>query len=65
MSPAITGRASKGISKRLRKHALHEIAEPESFFVEKDNTLEAGEERRAVDWGRTLARTMEETSPKG
>jgi hypothetical protein len=55
MPPAITGRASKGISKRLRRHGLEEVTEPESFFVERDNTLAPGEHDRAVQWGRAIA----------
>jgi hypothetical protein len=65
---AITGRASKGISKRLRRHGFHEVVDPESFFVDRANTLDAGEEQRAIDWGRTLARAMGQdaaTSPPG
>lgn len=55
MAPVLTGRASKGIAKRLRQHGFHEISEPESFFVGKDNVLDDGEAQRAVDWGRRLA----------
>jgi len=55
LAPVLTGRASKGIKKRLVRHGLHLVAEPESFFVEKDNTLHAGEAARAEAWGRSLA----------
>ncbi|HKY14417.1 MAG TPA: hypothetical protein VJM33_05795 [Microthrixaceae bacterium] len=58
-SPTLTGRASKGISKRLRRHGFTELVDPESFFVDSD-ILEAGEEQRARDWGRHLARVMSE-----
>jgi Flavodoxin domain len=54
-SPALTGRASKGISKRLRRHGFTEVVEAESFFVDADH-LEPGEELRAREWGRRLAR---------
>jgi len=52
-NPALTGRASKGITKRLRKHGCT-VMEPESFLVDKTTTLLDGEEARAVDWGRTV-----------
>lgn len=59
LSPALTGRAGKGISKRLRRHGYTEIAEPESFFVTKDNTLEPSEEQRARNWAHALATAVE------
>ena len=37
--PAFTGRASKGIAKRLRRHGATLIVEPQSFLVAKDNHL--------------------------
>lgn len=55
LAPVLTGRASKGIAKRLRQRGFHEISEPESFFVGRDNVLDDGEVQRAVEWGRTLA----------
>ena len=61
LAAALSGRASKGISKRLRHHGVRQVAEPESFFVTKENTLEAREEQRAHIWGRQLARA---TSPE-
>jgi hypothetical protein len=51
---ALTGRASKGISKRLQHHGYTEVVEPESFFVDPD-VLEPGEEQRAREWGQHLA----------
>jgi hypothetical protein len=45
-----TGRASKGIGRRLRHHGFSEVAEPESFLVDKDNHLLAGESDRARRW---------------
>ncbi len=51
---AITGRASKGIAKQLRRHDCPQAAEPESFLVDRDNHLEPGEEERAEDWGAQL-----------
>ena len=54
MPAAITGRASRGISKRLRRHGFVEVVAPQSFFVQKGNTLESGEEERAASWGAAL-----------
>lgn len=55
---AITGRASKGIARKLRHHGAALIAEPESFFVKKDNHLEPDQETRAREWGAQLARSL-------
>jgi hypothetical protein len=52
---ALTGRASKGIARELRQHSFEMAAEPESFFVTKENHLEASEEDRAREWGAQLA----------
>ena len=54
-APILTGRASKGIAKRLRHHGFNVIAEPESFLVDKENHLLAGEAARAQAWGAQLA----------
>jgi len=56
---AVTGRASKGIARKLRHHGATLIAEPESFFVKKDNRLEPDEETRAREWGGKLALILE------
>jgi flavodoxin len=55
VSPVLSGRASKGISKQLRKHGLHEVVEPESFLVDKESVLEDGEADRARAWGEAVA----------
>ena len=53
--PAVLrGRASKVISRELRKHGFEMAAKPESFFVTLKNHLEAGEEARAQEWGQRL-----------
>ena len=44
---AVTGRASKGIGKRLRKHGCTLVVEPESFLVTKQNHLVDDEEAHA------------------
>lgn len=52
---ALTGRAAKGVARRLREHGFDLIAEPESFVVTKQDRLEPHEQDRARDWGTTLA----------
>jgi hypothetical protein len=54
----LTGRASKGIARGLRRHGFDLIAEPESFIVNKDNHLRLGESDRAVAWAEGLAAKM-------
>ena len=53
--PALTGRASRGISRLLRRHGYRLVAPPESFVVTKLNTLLDGESSRACRWGEALA----------
>jgi hypothetical protein len=53
-SAALTGRASKGIARRLRRHGATLISDPKSFYVTKDNHLEPNEEARARNWGAQL-----------
>ena len=53
-APVLTGRASKGIGRRLRRHGADVVVEPESFLVDEDTHLLAGEEERAAAWGRAL-----------
>ena len=55
----VTGQASKGIAKRLGRHGFELVAEPESFFVDKENHLEAEEADRASAWGRRLAESLQ------
>ena len=55
-APAMfTGRASKGISHKLRELGCTLVAEPESFLVTKATQLEPDEEAHARRWGATLA----------
>jgi flavodoxin len=58
---AITGRASKGIGRRLQKRHFHLLVEPESFLVDKHNHLLDGEADRATEWGRSLAAALSAT----
>ena len=50
----LTGRASKGIAKRLAELGDRLAAEPESFVVDSENHLLAGEADRAEAWASTL-----------
>ena len=59
---ALTGRASKLISRALHSHGLDVIAQPESFFVTKDNHLHPSEEDRARRWGGQLAAAIKATA---
>lgn len=52
---ALTGRASKGIDRRLRRYGFRQLVEPESFLVDKQSHLLAGEADRATEWGEALA----------
>lgn len=54
----VTGRASKGIVKRLAKHGYRVVDDPESFLVTRDNVLVDGEAERAKAWGVELARVF-------
>jgi hypothetical protein len=57
-SAAMTGRASKGIARRLRHHGYRLLVEPESFLVDKQNHLLDGEAERAERWGEMAARAL-------
>lgn len=52
---ALTGRASKAISRKLRHQGFVEVVSPESFLVTKEGHLEPGETERAREWGREIA----------
>ena len=52
---ALTGRASKGVTRLLREHGFDVAAEPESFLVTKQDRLEPQETARAREWGTKLA----------
>ena len=55
---SFTGRASKAISRKLRKHGFEVVAKPESFLVDSKHHLEPGEEARAEEWGKRLAASV-------
>ena len=57
--PAVLrGRASRVISRKLRRHGFEVVLKPESFFVTLQNQLEPGEEARAQEWGNRLAASV-------
>jgi len=49
-----TGRASRGIARRLRHHGYELVVDPESFLVDKENHLIPGEGDRAREWAHRL-----------
>ena len=51
---AFTGRASRGISRLLKRHGYRLIAAPESFLVGAQSVLLDGEASRARRWGAAL-----------
>lgn len=59
----ISGRASKGIARRLRKHGAQLLLDPESFFVTKQNQLQPDEEAHAREWGGRLAHSIHQAVP--
>ena len=61
--PALTGRASKGAARRLRKLGFELLTEPESFLVDKHSHLIDGEADRAEKWGAALAARVHQTRP--
>jgi hypothetical protein len=63
-SAVLTGRASKGINKQLRRHGFREIAEPMSFLVTKESHLATGQQDAARSWGQLLAaRLTQQANP--
>jgi hypothetical protein len=62
---ALTGRASKGVTRLLRAHGFDVIAEPESFLVTKQDRLDPQETTRARDWGANLAASIAPSLERG
>ena len=58
--PALTGRASRGISRLLGSHGCRVLVPPESFLVSKQNTLLGGETERARSWGALIGESARE-----
>jgi hypothetical protein len=63
--PVLTGRASKGMARKLRRLGCTVITGPESFLVTKQTRIKPGEEDRARDWGVNIAARLSpaEVSP--
>jgi hypothetical protein len=59
----VTGRASKGIARRLRKHGYLVVADPESFLVTKGNELVEDETAHAERWAESLVAACEAALP--
>ncbi len=55
---ALTGRASRSISRALSHHGMTLVVPPQSFLVDKKNRLLAGEIGRAEAWGASLAQVL-------
>lgn len=55
---SLTGRASKGLTRALRRHGFEVIAQPESFLVTKQNRLEPHEAERARAWAAGLVKHL-------
>lgn len=51
----ITGKASGAIARGLRHRGFRLVADPESFLVDSQTELVAGELDRATEWGTQLA----------
>ena len=54
----LTGRASLGISRRLRHYGFQEVAAPRSFLVGRDDVLEDGELDRACEWAESVMESL-------
>jgi hypothetical protein len=50
-SPLLTGQASRGIARHLKRHGYRMVAAPESFLVTRRNALLPGESEHAASWG--------------
>ena len=58
-SAIVTGAASRGIAKRLRRRGFDVVADPESFYVEdSEGPMAEGELDRARAWGASLAEKL-------
>src|SRR5690606_30054746 len=57
-SPLLTGRATRGIARRLARHGFRSLVDAESFLVDKHNELLPGEAERARAWGERIVHAM-------
>ena len=58
MPASITGRAGRGIARRLSRCRFADVRDAGSFFVDKNNKLLAGETERAAAWGRSFVQDL-------
>jgi hypothetical protein len=58
----LTGRASRGIVRLLRRAGFRLVAPPASFVVDRNNALLPGELERARAWGREVGAKVTPTS---
>lgn len=65
LAPVLTGRASRGIAKRLKQHGCELVSSPESFLVDTHNRLIDGEAERALRWGAALAQGLRASGMAG
>jgi hypothetical protein len=63
--PALTGRASRGISRLLSSQGCRLVVPPECFLVGTQNTLLKGEGERARAWGALVGETARAARPAG
>lgn len=64
MTELFTGSAASRIEKRLRRLGAERLLPKQSFLVDKESTLVAGELDRAREWGRTIAAELQVPSPR-
>ena len=58
MPSSVTGRAGRGIARRLRRCGFSDVRDAGSFFVDKNNELLPGEAERAAAWARAFVRDL-------
>ena len=61
----LTGRASRGIVRLMRRAGFRLVAPPASFIVDRENALLPGELDRARSWGREVGAKVTPTSRAG
>ncbi len=61
MPTIVTGHASHGIAKRLKKHKFQLVVDPHSFLVDKEYNLLPDQPAAAQLWGRGLATHLSTT----